>query len=227
MRNSHINQFDRFASDYTHLSIIQKEIANEITSRFDFTGKKILDVGCGSGEVMKYCKNYLQFIGIDFSAKMLALHPKDTNIKLIHADFDGDILNNFANNEFDIALSSSALQWSSDVGAVISQIARLSSSSALAIFCAGTFKTIRETAKIDSFLPTEEFVRKELTRAGFLECYINRYKLYFENKLEMFRYIKKSGISGGNNRLSYKQTVALIKNYPLDFLEFEVVCAYR
>jgi len=39
----------------------------------------------------------------------------------------------------------------------------------------------------------------------------------------MFRYIKKSGVSGGEKQLSYKQIKHLMKAYPLDYLEFEVL----
>jgi malonyl-CoA O-methyltransferase len=39
----------------------------------------------------------------------------------------------------------------------------------------------------------------------------------------MFNYIKKSGVSGGEKQLTYKQTKQLMKNYPLNYLEFEVL----
>jgi malonyl-CoA O-methyltransferase len=49
------------------------------------------------------------------------------------------------------------------------------------------------------------------------------YTLEFENTREMLRYIKKSGVSGNRNVLSYKQTKSLMQEYPLSYLEFEVV----
>jgi malonyl-CoA O-methyltransferase len=39
----------------------------------------------------------------------------------------------------------------------------------------------------------------------------------------MFRYIKKSGVSGGEKQLSYKQMKMLMEKYPLNYLEFEVL----
>jgi len=39
----------------------------------------------------------------------------------------------------------------------------------------------------------------------------------------MLRYIKESGTSGGEKQLSYKQTKRLLDQYPLDYLEFEVL----
>ena len=52
------------------------------------------------------------------------------------------------------------------------------------------------------------------------------YKLEFEDTREMFKYIKKSGVSGSRNELSYKQIKALMEQYPLNYLEFEVVFIY-
>jgi len=39
----------------------------------------------------------------------------------------------------------------------------------------------------------------------------------------MFKYIKKSGVSGGEKKLSYKEIKKLINNYPLNYLEFEIL----
>jgi len=39
----------------------------------------------------------------------------------------------------------------------------------------------------------------------------------------MFRYIKKSGVSGGEKQLNYQQMKRLMENYPLNYLEFEVL----
>ena len=56
-----------------------------------------------------------------------------------------------------------------------------------------------------------------------LEYKIESYKLHFDDKLSIFRYIKESGVSGGVKRLKFLETKELIKNYPLEFLEFEVI----
>jgi malonyl-CoA O-methyltransferase len=39
----------------------------------------------------------------------------------------------------------------------------------------------------------------------------------------MFKYIKKSGVSGGEKRLGYKEMKVLMELYPLNYLEFEVL----
>ena len=42
----------------------------------------------------------------------------------------------------------------------------------------------------------------------------------------MFKYIKGSGVSGSRKVLDYKQSKRLFREYPLDYLEFEVVFIY-
>ena len=50
-----------------------------------------------------------------------------------------------------------------------------------------------------------------------------KYTLSFDNTIDLFRYIKKSGVSGARNILDYKRMKDLINNYPTDYLEFEVL----
>ena len=50
-----------------------------------------------------------------------------------------------------------------------------------------------------------------------------RYVLEFDSVRDMFRYIKRSGVSGGRRVLGYAQTRELMACYPIDYLEFEVL----
>lgn len=48
------------------------------------------------------------------------------------------------------------------------------------------------------------------------------YKLEFDNKKELFDYIKKSGVSG-KSELNFEKAKKLYKEYNLNYLEFEVI----
>lgn len=52
------------------------------------------------------------------------------------------------------------------------------------------------------------------------------YKLEFDSTQEIFHYIKKTGVSGSRNVLTFKQMKQLLREYPLKYLEFEVVFLY-
>jgi len=58
-----------------------------------------------------------------------------------------------------------------------------------------------------------------------LKIDILKHRLYFSDRLSMLRYIKQSGVSGGVRRLSITQTRMILRDYPISFLEFEVVIA--
>jgi len=94
---------------------------------------------------------------------------------------------------------------------VFKNIVSLNAPVALAIFTANTFKTLNKTAGLKPLLRS----RKEIVE-------IVEYKLEFESVRDIFRYIKKSGVSGSRRLLSYKETKRLMQEYPFNYLEFEV-----
>ena len=190
----------------------------------DFKPEKILDLGCGSGAICKEIHwDYSSFLGIDFAQGMLDLHPKSKKIEALYGDFnDISFLNLLQKNEYDFIFSSSSLQWAEDLESLFSQISASKVPIAFAIFTANTFKTLNTIASLDSLLRKPEELQRLQERYFDADFEITEYKLEFENVREMFRYIKKSGVSGSRKVLNYKETKSLMKNYPLNYLEFEV-----
>lgn len=91
------------------------------------------------------------------------------------------------------------------------------------LFTSNTFKTIQKLSATKSpILSYEEIEEAFLT---YFDCEFEKftYNLEFENKRELFDYIKKSGVSGGDDKLDFKDAKRLYKEYPLSYLEFEVV----
>jgi len=66
-------------------------------------------------------------------------------------------------------------------------------------------------------------IKKSFDTYFTCEYEVLNYKLEFENKKELFQYIKNSGVSGSQKSLSFEQSKRLYKNYDLGYLEFEVV----
>ena len=93
----------------------------------DLEGKKVLDLGCGSGE---RCIDYLKkgaasVTGVDISEKMLAVaeaennDPRITYLKMPMEEI-GSI-----NDEFDVVISSLAFHYVEDFGGVVANVYRL------------------------------------------------------------------------------------------------------
>ena len=78
----------------------------KIISRYDFRGKKVLDVGCGTGIITKEISNITEVVGIDSSKEMVKL-AKKKGINCIL----GNALNlKFNDNSFDVVISTTVLQ---------------------------------------------------------------------------------------------------------------------
>ena len=155
---------------------------------------------------------------------MLNIHPSDSKIKKVCADFNlSKTFDLFTLEQNDIVISSSALQWSKDLDLTFSRLSKKASKVYFAIFTSSTFKTLHQVAEIKSPIYSEAELKEMISRYYSATFEIQNYSLHFDSVRDMFRYIKKSGVSGGEKKLSYKQMKDLMKVYPLDYLEFEVL----
>ncbi len=102
----------------------------------DLTGKRILDLGCGSGE---RCSDYLKrgavsVVGIDISEKMLEVAKRenaDPAITYLHMAME-DIAS--LEGPFDVAISSLALHYVEDFAGVIEKVHDLLSEGGIFLF---------------------------------------------------------------------------------------------
>ncbi len=224
-----VKEFSRFAHEYNKYNVIQKEVAKRLVSYIPKgLYHKILDLGSGDGAIYK-ALNYSniefdKFVAFDFSKEMLKIHPENDNIEKICMDFNQ--LNSFSifkKDEFDLLISSSALQWSRDLLSILTTIAPLAKEHYFAFFTSNTFKTLHQTVNIDSPIYSRDEITKALDKVFSYEMEIVEYSLDFNSVYEMLKYIKRSGVGGGTEHLSYKKMKYLLENYPLKYLEFEVL----
>lgn len=221
-------QFSKYASYYGTYNIIQEKVASKLLSHVKQQPKNILDLGCGSGAIVKKINwAYNSFTGVDFAKGMLDLHPKSHSIECIYGDFNDPVIyKKLSAKHFDYIVSSSALQWAKDLDTVMENISHLNTPVSLAIFTSGTFATLHKTASLEPILRSKDEVYEIQKKYFDAKFEVVNYRLEFENTREMFRYIKKSGVSGSRNTLSYKQTKQLMQDYSLGYLEFEVSFIY-
>jgi len=224
-----VEEFSKFAYEYNKYNVIQKEVAKKLIAYLDkYEYSKILDIGAGDGEVYKNLLHqgivFKEFVALDFSEAMLSVHPDAKNIKKVCLDFNKTDFSLLVENEkFDLLISSSALQWSENLNLVLSSIKELSSELYFSFFTSNTFKCLHETVMITSPIYSKEEILNALDNNFKYEVEVEEYRLYFDSVHEMLRYIKKSGVSGGVDQLSYGQMKSLMREYPLKYLEFEVL----
>ena len=219
MPSYHTDEFSKRAVSYNEHNIIQKKVVKKLIENIKSRPKKVLDLGCGSGAVYKNITwDMDKFVGVDKAENMCELHPSDDCIKLLNEDFE-----TFEFEKYDMVISSSALQWAKDLDTLFKKISLYTDEIAFAIFCDGTFKTIYEVAKLKPFLPRTEELQELLSNYFEFDHEVVHYRLVFEDNISKFRYIKNSGVSGGERKLSFRDTKKLINEYPHDYLEFEVM----
>jgi malonyl-CoA O-methyltransferase len=189
---------------------------------------KVLDLGCGSGRVYEELLNqnieYSSFLGVDFSKDMLKLHRKNKNVELIEGDFNDKSIFFKINREFNTIVSSSALQWAKDLDFIFKNTSKLAPFGAFFLFGSNTFKSIHNIVDVKSPIHNIEYIKESFNsyyKADICEVY--NFKLEFESTLDMLRYIKKSGVSGGGFGLSFREINKILKEYPHNYLEFETI----
>ena len=222
-------EFSRFAKAYDQYNIIQSEVAQTLVSRLPLKSYgTIIDIGSGSGKVyhnlLEQDVLFERFVALDSSSEMLEIHPEEKCVEKVCADFNlPETFEILGTSDETLLLSSSALQWSRNLDFTFSQLSRLSDRAFFAIFTSNTFKTLHQYAGVDSPIYSAEILKNSIDSYYDALYEVRQYKLHFGSVHEMFRYIKKSGVSGGEKRLGYKETKALMRQYPLDYLEFEVL----
>lgn len=223
--SSACHEFSRYAAEYGSRNVIQRLVAQKLIVFTHDQPKNILDLGCGNGTLFSLIDwESERFVGVDFSEQMLEHHPLLSNVELILGNFnDPALFEKLRGENFDRIYSASALQWADDLDEVLKSLASLNTPMSLAIFTAGTFKTLHESAGVMPLLRSSDEVIAIAEKHLNAQFEVVHYTLEFDSVREMFRYIKRSGVSGGRRVLDFAQTKRLMETYPLNYLEFEVV----
>ncbi len=223
----HHAQFRRHAHSYDRYSLIQERVASALVSKINGPFDSIVDLGCGSGGFLKsYERSFIAYYAIDIAPEMLTLHPDDERVVKMVGDFnDASLFETLQGLDFDLLVSSSALQWSKNLDWTLERMAGLGRPVAMTIFTSETFAAIRNITGTPSPIRSREETIETIGKHFDAEIDVLTYRLYFRNPLSMLRYIKHSGVSGGRQVLGYKETKKILSDYPHAYLEFEVVRA--
>ena len=241
------HSFDKNSRLYAKNCALQSEVAKNLLSFCEAEKyRKIIDLGAGNGNVALnlsqiFGKNGIcanNFIALDSSPNMLALHPRKlphiAQIRLIECDFEKY---NFS-DDFDLILSSSALQWAKDLDLIFkkmrdcfesrressgnSQDSRKSKKFAFAIF---TAESLRE---LHAFLGTKSPLKSATEILSIAQKYfcvdfkIKRFTRTFSTREELLGYLKNSALLGGGN-IAFKDKKRLKCAFPHKMLNFEVL----
>lgn len=126
---------------YNASNVRQLKLAKQELNKLNFSGKeKILDIGCGDGQISCYiAKEFIpngQLVGIDKSAEMIAFassHQTSSNVSYVCID----ALEYRALEEYNIIVSFSTLHWIEPYSKVLENIAQSLKPGGYALLCHG------------------------------------------------------------------------------------------
>lgn len=217
------SEFSEHANDYDGNNIIQRIVSRALVREIENNPKKILELGCGSGQVYRQIDWDIEsYKAIDFSQDMCNLHPQDANLQVKCFDFDTkEFFDEIKDEKYDIVISSSAMQWSQDLAKLLEKLMATTKVFNGVLFTSNTFKSIYEITKQPKAILSLDEIKEAFDKYNATYEVYN-YKLEFGTKKELFSYIKNSGVKGEVS-LTFKDAKHLYKNYKLNYLEFEVV----
>jgi len=215
--------FSNHANDYDNNNIIQRIVSKALVREIKNKPKNILELGCGSGQIFREILWPInKYKAIDFSQKMCDIHPKRNNIEIKCFDFDSDeFYSDIKDDYYDLIISSSAMQWSKDLGNLLKRLFCVSNKIDCVLFTSNTFKSIYEITKQKPAILSLDEIKNSFDNYNSTYEVFN-YQIDFNSKKELFTYIKNSGVQG-DIKLSYKEAKNLYKNYNKLYLEFEVI----
>jgi len=195
-KNLIAKNFSLGAKTYDEAAQVQLASAEELVGFILPYLKKdvqILDLGSGTSFIAKQLVSH-EITEVDISAEMLnSWRDRPSNVKAIQADFENLP---FAENSFDLIISSFALQWISDFEKNFLRFFSLLKPSGIFAFCLPTQGSIEELAafNINEF-PSNSLIKNALKKSGFNEKFFAQKTIQqnFRTNREALRFLKKIG----------------------------------
>ncbi|MGM0671926.1 MAG: malonyl-ACP O-methyltransferase BioC [Pseudomonadota bacterium] len=179
--------FARAAATYEEHAVLQREVQERMLGRLDWIRlqpERIVDLGCGIGEALDHLSRRYRsarLAGVDFAPEMVARARRRgrwlRRPQVVCGDLEALPL---AEQSFDLAVSSSALQWCSDLDQAFSEVRRILRPGGLWMFTTFGPDTLRElraafaavdggaAAHVNAFMDMHD-IGDALVRAGFAD----------------------------------------------------------
>ncbi|BCZ18943.1 Biotin synthase BioC [Helicobacter sp. NHP19-012] len=223
------HSFSKSAKTYARFSSVQDRMVQALlTPLADRFYAKVLDLGCGSGNVLKALPSLGlkvgEFVGLDISSQMLALHPTTSpnakSVRLECGDFESVKL-----TQSDLAIGASSLQWADNLGKLCRHLSCCCQRVALAIHTAASLHELHAFLNTHSPLRGAKEVQDILKQSfkGFKQTmWVETFKQEFNDRESFLQQLKKGGLLGGGS-LPFSKAKALKLHAPYASLSYEAI----
>jgi len=121
-------KYSKFAKELDMPKYFYKRVYTFLSSNTDLNGKKILDFGCGNGELLQIFVNNgvrsSNLYGVDVSPELIKLSKKKLKLKAKVKIYQGEKIN-FKDNFFDIILMTEVFEHLKDPKKTITELKRI------------------------------------------------------------------------------------------------------
>jgi len=167
--------FDQAAPHYDEAALLQQEVGNRFIEQlplFKIEPKRILDLGCGTGQISRALTNYYpkaSLISLDIAEGMVRMTREQTqssSLKFWKQPKQHFLVGDaeslpFADNSFELIASNLTFQWCSDLPKLFAEIQRVLAPNGLLLFTTlgpDTLKELRSSwQEVDSSIHVNHF----------------------------------------------------------------------
>ncbi len=219
-------RFARAGNSYTQQAVVQQQIAQHLAQLIvqycPELWSRVFEIGCGSGYLT------LQLLQ-QRSIPQLLLNDLYPEVQQHFADLPqvqwylGDIERIEWPKQIDAIVSASALQWMSDLDAVLQQCAQVLTSQGYLCFSSFGPDNLLEIKQLTGqglhYFSVDE-LREKVERAGFEILHLEQgvENLYFPHPKAVLQHLKATGVTATN--LSYRWTKHSLQQFYLNYQQF-------
>ncbi|MDH5796553.1 MAG: methyltransferase [Anaplasmataceae bacterium] len=240
MKNTIKKNFNRATSTYNEVDDIQKKSSSILIENFNsfsenFIPNKILDIGCGTGNLtdilLKYFINSTYYLN-DISESMLNF-TKNKYKKYHNFYYELDDIESIKlSNDYDLIASNLCLQWVCDLEKCIKKLFNQSKFLAISILLEETFSSwskVLEKYDIHGAIkkyPSIDYIKKIINKLNPEKYHISTksFNINFENNVSIMKYLQKLGANTAhyNKRNNIKNIKNLISDKSSCILNYNI-----
>jgi len=235
------HSFNRAASSYDSVAILQREVGQRLIERLDIVKKSpdtILDVGCGTGSVTTLLANRYRkasVYAVDFAEQMLAVAVTRQSwrqkllqraIRVVCADAEKLPIKS---NSMDFIFSNLTLQWCGDLDRTFAEFRRILKPGGLLMFTTLGPDTLKELRSSWNSIDTNQHVHTfidmhdigdALVRAGLSDPVmdVEYFTMTYDDVKKLMRELKQLGAHNASAQRSQQLTgktqfKSMLRNY--------------
>ena len=219
-------RFAKAGQSYVEHAVVQKQISAQL---FEYLKvycpqslNSVLEIGCGSGNLTYLFDSYFQVEQLYLNDLYADVDQHFLNLKHVNW-LIGDIEQLELPSELDAVISSSALQWMTDLPALLQRIHDALKPNAyfgFSTFGSDNLTEIKQLTGQGLNYISLEFLKRQLEQQNFEVLFIEKEvkQIYFDHPKSVLQHLKATGVTA--TAKSHRWTKQSLQQFYLDYQQF-------